>query len=85
MDPGTLPQLTKMELFATIGNGFQLLTIVEETSVCTVVSLFCSLSKVTGWFQSSNVVLDACFINLRTKYWETNETSLMETVFSKLT
>ena len=51
MDPRTLPQLAKMELFATIANGFQLLTIVEETSICAVVSLFCSLSKVAGWFQ----------------------------------
>ena len=51
IDPETLPQLTKMELFATIANGFHLLIIVEEASICTVVSLFCSRSKVAGWFQ----------------------------------
>ena len=53
MDPGTLPRLTKIELFTIIANGFRLLTIVEETSICAVASLFYSLSKIAGWFQSS--------------------------------
>ena len=37
MDPGTLPQLTKLELFATIANSSQLLTIVEESFILKVV------------------------------------------------
>ena len=37
MDPGTLPLLTKLELFATIAKSFQLLTIIEESFILNVV------------------------------------------------
>ena len=95
MDPGTLPQLTKLELFAAIAKSFQLLTIIEESFILNVVRFLdsglhcCKFAlqpiKIAGWFQSSKVRLDACCISLQTKYWKAKETSLLESLFSNLT